>query len=275
MKVRTLALAAVAAVAILGVAGGAAASNSDSWTDPAGDSANAPDLTGIAISNDDAGKITLTVTYGNRPGGLNDQDQVQIWLDSDQNASTGDEFGSDYVVALDKRGPAVKHVTPSGLEDTPASTLSGSADGTTVSINRSELGNTSKFSFYVVGVTRADNSRDDAPDALDRVFLYSLTAPRPTQVVVSFNPKTPKAGARFLATVVLVKFEDGSSTVPLSLPITCKGTLNGKPIGATAKPLLCVWKLPKSAKGKRFSFTITVSNHGSKGTFGPWKFKVR
>jgi hypothetical protein len=79
---RVLAFAAVAAAGVLGVAGGVAGSNSTSYTDPAGDSANAPDLTGIAISNDDAGKITFAVSYGNRPGGLNDQDQVQIWIDS-------------------------------------------------------------------------------------------------------------------------------------------------------------------------------------------------
>ncbi len=275
MKVRTLAVAAVAALAILGVAGGAAASNSNFWTDPAGDSANAADLTNITVSSDDARKIAFTLTYGNRPAGLTDDDQVQIWLDADETASTGDQYGRDFVLVLDKRGALVKHSTPSALEDTPASTLSGTADGTTVSINRSELGNTSKFKFYVVSLTRADQSTDLAPDATDRVFVYSLTAPRPTRVVVTFVPKAPKAGARFMATVVLVRFEDGSSTVPLSLPITCRGTLNGKPIAATTKPLFCVWKLPKSAKGKRFSFTITVSNNGSKATFGPWKFKVR
>ena len=275
MGTRVLAMAAVAAAVVLGVAGGAAGSNSTSYDDPAGDSANAPDLTGIAISNDDPGKITFAVTYGNRPGGLNDQDQVQIWIDSDQNLSTGDEAGSDYVVALDKGGAAVKHVTPSGIEDTPDSTLSGSADGTTVSIDRSELGHTSKFYFYVLGITRTDNSRDDAPDAQDKVFVYSLTAPRPTQVLVAFNPKAPKAGARFQATVVLVTFDDGSRTIPLALPVTCKATLNGKPIRARVIPLACVWKLPKSAKGKRFAFTITVTNNGSKGTFGPWSYKVR
>jgi hypothetical protein len=120
-----------------------------------------------------------------------------------------------------------------------------------------------------------DNSRDDAPDAQDKVFVYALTAPRPTQVLVAFNPKAPKAGARFLATVVLVTFDDGSSTIPLSLPVTCRATLNGKPIRARVIPMACVWKLPKSAKGKRFAFTITVTSNGSKGTFGPWRYKVR
>lgn len=275
MKLPTLAAAAVAVLALLGVAGGAAAANAYTWSDPAGDSGNAADLTGIAVANDDAGKLVFTLTYGNRPAGLTDDDQVQLWLDADESTTTGDQYGYDYVLVLDKNGSGVKRVTSSGVEDTPDSTFSSSADGTTLSINRSELGNTSKFTFYAVALTRADQSKDEAPDAADRVFVYSLAAPRPTSVLVTFSPKTPKAGARFFATVVLVKYDDGSSSIPVGQAITCKGTLNAKPIRARAKALGCAWKLPKSAKGKRFSFRITVSNNGSTGTFGPWKFKVR
>jgi hypothetical protein len=47
------------------------------------------------------------------------------------------------------------------------------------------------------------------------------------------------------------------------------------PIRSVVTPSQCVWKLPKSAKGKRFVVTITVDYQGSKKTFGPWKFKVR
>lgn len=275
MKLPRLAAAAVTVLALLGVAGGAGASNANSWTDPSGDAGNAADLTGIVVANDDAGKLTFTLTYGNRPAGLTDDDQVQLWLDADESTATGDQYGYDYVLVLDKRGAVVKHATASGLEDTPASTLSGSADGTTISIDRTELGNTSKFQFYAVALTRADQSRDEAPDESDRVFVYSLAAPRPTSVLVTFSPKTPKAGATFFATVVLVKYDDGNSSIPVGQTITCKATLNARPIRATAKTLGCSWKLPKSAKGKRFSFRITVSNNGSTGTFGPWKFKVR
>jgi len=275
MKLSTLAAVAVAVLAVLAVAGGAAASNANSWTDPAGDAGNAADLTGIVAANDDAGKLTFTLTYGNRPAGLTDDDQVQLWVDADENTATGDQYGFDYVLVFDKRGVAVKHATTSGLEDTPDSTLSGSDDGTTLSINRSELGNTSKFDFYAVALTRADQSRDEAPDASDRVFVYSLTAPRPTNVFVTFSPKTPKAGTTFSVAVVLVKYDDGNSSIPVGQTITCKGMLNAKPIRSIARTLGCAWKLPKSAKGKRLSFRITVSNNGSTGTFGPWRFKVR
>ena len=184
MSFRMLAVVGGAAlVAILGVAGGASASNSESWSDPAGDSADAPDLSGITISNDDLGKVTFTVTYANRLGGLNDQDQVPD---------------------LDRLGH----------------------------------------------------------ERIDGKHVWTRLRGRPRQ-------ERPGRQARN------VKLEDGSSIIPLSLPIACAATLNGKAIRATAISMACVWKLPRSAKGKRLVVTITVDNHGSKKTFGPWKFRVR
>jgi hypothetical protein len=272
MGFRISAAAAIAALAILGVAHGAAASNSDSWSDPAGDSKTAADLTGIAAASGDDGKITFTLTYGNRPAGLTDDDQVQIWLDADESGSTGVN-GFDYILVLEKAGAFLKQATPGGPVDTPQTTVAGSTDGRTASVNRSEVGNPVKFDFFVRTLAKSDLSADEAPDASDRVFVFSLTAPRPTQILYAFSPKTPKAGKTFTAAVLLVKLDDG--TVAVFPSLTCKGTLNGKRLPATATPLSCVWKLPKSAKGKRLVISIDVSNHGSKGTFGPWKFKVR
>ncbi len=272
MSFRMLATAAVAGGAILGVAGGAAASNSDTWPDPAGDSKSAADLTGIAAASDDAGKITFTLTYANRPSGLTDDDQVQIWLDADDNASTGDN-GFDYVLVLEKPGAFLKQATPSGLVNAPDTTVSGSVDGRTASVNRREVANTAKFDFFVRTVAKSDLSGDEAPDANDRVFVFSLTAARPTQIARVFNPKTPKAGAAFTVTVPILRLDDGSTVLLPS--VTCKGTLNGHAIRSVVTPSQCVWKLPKSAKGKRLAVTITVDYQGAKKTFGPWKFKVR
>lgn len=273
MGFRISAAAAIATLAILGVAGGAAASNSSFWTDPPGDSKSAPDLTVVTAASDDAGKITFTLTYANRPAGLTDDDQVQIWLDADDSASTGDS-GFDYILVLEKAGAFLKQATPAGPVDTLETTVSGSADGRTAAVNRSEVGNTAKFDFFVRTVAKSDLSADEAPDASDRVFVFSLTAPLPTKITVVFSPKTPKAGASFLATVALVELEDGSRMLALQ-GVSCTSTLNGKPIRATVIPAACVWKLPKSAKGKRLVIRISVSNNGSKKTFGPWKFKVR
>ena len=273
MGFRISSAAAIATLAILGVAGGAAASNANFWTDPSGDSKNAADLTVVAAASDDAGKITFTLTYGNRPAGLTDDDQVQIWLDADDSAATGNG-GFDYILVLEKAGAFLKQATPGGPVDTPETTVSGSAEGRTASVNRSEVGNTAKFDFFVRALAKSDLSTDEAPDSADRTFVFRLTAPRPAKVSVVFAPKTPKAGASFLATVALVELEDGTRMLALQ-GVSCTSTLNGKPIRARVIPAACVWKLSKSGKGKRLVIRISVSNNGSKKTFGPWKFKVR
>jgi len=273
MKARLWCVAAIAATSILGLAAGATASNSFAWDDPAGDSANAADLTQIAVRNDDTGNITFALTFGNRPG-LGSDDAIEIWLDTDDNESTGNH-GFDYVIYMVSGNGLLKHATSTGLEDTLHSTFSASADGRTASVNRSELGSTSRFDFFVRSSTlsEADTSIDEAPDASNEVFVYSLTAAGPDKILVLFAPKTPKAGATFSAVVPLVQLDDGSTAIPEKLG--CKGTLNRKPLAGAATLARCVWKLPKSAKGKRLSITIVVTVNGAKATFGPWRFKVR
>lgn len=273
MRARLCWIAAIAATSILGLAGGATASNSFAWDDPAGDSANAADLTRIAVRNDDAGNITFELTYGNRSA-LGPDDHVDILLDTDDNESTGYQ-GFDYGIGIESGVAVLKHGTSTGFEDTLHSTFSASADGRTATVNRTELGGTTRFAFFIRTVTlsEADMSFDDAPDAANQVFVYSLTAPRPDKILVLFSPKTPKAGKTFTVVVPLVQMDDGSTAVPEKL--ACKATLNGKSLRGSVKTAACAWRLPKSAKGKRLAFTVTVTQGSATTTFGPWRFKVR
>ena len=62
------------------------------FTDPAGDAAEAPDVTGVTVSNDTGGNILFHVALTN----FTPESLVQVYLDTDKNASTGDD-GSDYL----------------------------------------------------------------------------------------------------------------------------------------------------------------------------------
>ena len=274
MRFRTWLVAATAIVAILSLAVGATASNSVSYDDPAGDSGAAADLTAIDVQNDDAGTITFRLTYANRPSGLMDDDQVEIWLDTDRNEATGYQ-GFDYAVGMIKGAALLARGSSSGFEEISASSFSGTPDGTSATVNRSDLGNTGQFEFWinVVTISQDEKSYDWAPDDSNRVFVYSLSAPRPTRILAALPKQPPKAGSTFSVAVPLVFLEDGSSTIPEQL--TCNGTLNGKRLNGRATTARCAWKLPRSAKGKRFVIRITVTQKGAKGTFGPWRFKVR
>jgi hypothetical protein len=275
MKGRIWLVSAIAATAILGLAGGASASNGSSWDDPSGDSGPVADLTKIVVTSDDSGTIKFELTYGNRTA-LGPDDRIQIYLDTDGNQSTGNQ-GYDYGIGLVSGDAVLKRGTASGFEETSHATFSASADGRTVTVNRSELGGTSRFLFFVRSdsLVASESAEDVAPDASDRVFVYWVVGPRPEKILAIFAPKFPKAGTAFSAVVPFVQLEDGGTVPPEKLG--CKATLNGKPLTgkASLRPVArCRWKLPRSTKGKTLSITITVTQNGATSAFA-WRFKVR
>ena len=94
---RLLLLAAavgLAAVGLAGSAGGATRANSAGFSDPVGDSGNAPDIATVNASNDDTGKLTFQITIANRPQ-LAPADLVLVLMDTDGNPSNG-AGGADY-----------------------------------------------------------------------------------------------------------------------------------------------------------------------------------
>lgn len=164
----------VVCVGALACAGVAFASNSGSFFDPGADSGSAPDVTGIAISNDDAGIITIKVSLANRPT-LTADDDIGVGIDSDQNPDTGSVFyGAEYELDLDRGTPEVFQARPDGYYTpalSPASFQASFSGGVvTFSFKASELGVSSGFSMYVLGFDR--RWVDTAPDI--RTVNYQL-----------------------------------------------------------------------------------------------------
>ena len=79
-----------------------ATANSQTFNDSVGEDPNAPDITSIAVSNDDAGLITFQVNISNRPA-LTPDMLLLMFLDTDNNAATGDpdSLGADYAIDLE------------------------------------------------------------------------------------------------------------------------------------------------------------------------------
>jgi hypothetical protein len=170
---RVLVLACVGVFACVGVA---LAANSGSFFDPASDAQNAPDVTGVAVSNDDAGVVTVKVTLGNRQT-LAVDDEVALGIDADQNPDTGTLFyGAEYEFDLDGSVPSVWQARPDGFYTqavAPSSFhASFSAGVVTFSFKASEVGVSSGFSLYALGADR--NWVDTAPDI--RTVNYQLVS---------------------------------------------------------------------------------------------------
>jgi hypothetical protein len=170
---RALAVACIGAGTFVGVA---VAANSGAFFDPAADAQTAPDVTGVSVSNDDSGVVTVRVTLGNRQT-LASEDEVAVGIDADQNPDTGSVFyGGEYEVDLDGNLPSVWKAGPDGFyNDTPApASFQASFSGgvATFTFKASDLGVSSGFNLYALGVDRT--WIDPAPDI--RTVNYQLVS---------------------------------------------------------------------------------------------------
>jgi hypothetical protein len=204
-----------------------------------------------------------------------------LYIDSDANPLIGDitENGSDYFFYVDNTSYFFGHWDGSNWLDTPdlsVQVLSGPTQ-ILISVNRSELGNTSMFNFFVGTVNAADRAFDAAPD--QGAFNYSFDANGPQ--ILSMNVKKtpaagPKAGKRFVVAPTGLKLPpDGQLTPPAILPesYSCTAKLGAKRLAGSGTGR-CTIAIPKNARGKRLSVRLTVSYQGAKKVV-PLTFKVK
>jgi hypothetical protein len=245
-------------------------------TDPTGDGNGAPDITGVTVANDLSGTILFVVEVANRTGFVA-RDEVLIYVDSDRSAATGapDRGGGvDYRLRIDATSSDFERWNGTGFEPTARSTFRVTfVNGYVASVNRSELGGTNSFAFFVrTRMQEAPSNFFDVAPA-DSYFPYTLTPPHIEAIRPSFSPATPRAGSTFRVNSVQLVFETAESAAAAAF--TCRATLSGKRIRGTGRGS-CTFKLPKTARGKRFVLTMTATATGGKAeTFRPYAFRVR
>ncbi len=246
----------------------AGAAGSKTFTDATGDAGGAPDFQRFVVSNTNTGLIRLEIAYANRTA-LQADDGLFIAIDSDRNRTTGDPDGADYLILLDgsTQGAGLGKWDGTTYDfDVPQTTFK--ADGRALEVNRSELGNTTRFDF-VAGSFGGD-TEDFAPDAVDQVYSYELDfTPELRSLVATFTPKQPTAGKVFAVAGVRVQTD---TAVVRPDRRTCTSKLAGR----TLRPIgRCRWRLPKNAKRKQLVITIRITYKGVSATAQPYRFRVR
>jgi hypothetical protein len=249
-------------------AGAAFAANSGSFGDVSGDSGTAPDVTGVAISNDDAGLVTVKVTLANR-NAIAPTDGVGVGIDADQNPDTGTVFyGTEYELDLEGGVPRFYRAAANGFYEeapVPASfSASFSGNVVTVSFKPSELGATTGFNVYAIGF---DNSTlDSAPDI--RMVNYQLVQGTPAPQL-SPDHRAPldealKATGTHGKIASLFYFASDGRGETSDAIVIYKGKKVQKRINYRLTdtnpflPYVARWKVPKKTKGKlRFCVTST------------------
>jgi hypothetical protein len=275
-----LAVALATATAALAAVGAAQATGS--YGDVTGDGKGAPDIAKVTVTSDAAGQILFTIGVDNLPLGADVT--TLLFLNTDMNADTGrpSTEGADYVFGVDDDGYGFARWTGADWDfGTPYSTVRVrvTSGGVTISVNRSELGNTNEFNFWtrtIAGEFSA-NQIDDAPD--EGVWNYSLAAngPNIVELLVQAAPAAgPKAGATFSLTPVGLKLPTAGapgSLLPAPESYSCKAMLKGRPIVGSGTGG-CSWTLPKKARGKALAVVVTVSYQGATKSV-PFSYRVR
>jgi hypothetical protein len=273
----------IAALALVPAAAlGSALSNTKTYKDSIGEDAQAPDVSSVVISNDDARLIKFRINIRNRPSLTSDM-TILAFVDADRKESTGDPdtLGADYAIELDPGSVTLFKWTGSDYTfASDQSTLKYSYDskGATIRVNASDLGDTKAFRFAVVavsGITTDANGesdfsnahRDYVPDAGDGFASFKIVAKLSLKATAfSVSPTPAKVGKRLSVSLAA---EESDTNAPVGRgTVTCVGKVGGKAVRAAHSlaygVATCNWLLPRSAKGKRFHGTLTLTVQGTK-----------
>lgn len=262
--------AAVAALALVLVP---AASSTGLYTDASGDSGTAPDISGVTVAGDKASGQLLFRINGTNLASSPDLPTI-LFIDSDANPVTGDisSLGADYVFGVDDTSYGFWRWDGSNWFPTSYGTVrvTGNSRGIMISVNRSELGNASKFNFSAESLDVTSRASDAAPD--DGMFNYAFEADGPE--IVSVDLQTiptagPKAGKRFVVTPTALRLPpDGrmSPTPPKPESYTCRATIKGQPLAGSGTGT-CTFRIPKKARGKQLKVVLTVTYQGVTKSF--------
>lgn len=262
--------------------------SSGNYTDASGDQlGEVGDLTAVTVAGDKAsGQLLFRISGSNLAS--SDTNRLFLDIDADANPLTGSlaDDGAEYEFYVG--GNSYAFGRWDGSQWVRASNLtvlvSGNTSQITISVNRSELGNTADFNFVAttfsmtpLGGNAVQIGLDLAPD--DGAFNYSFDAngPQINSVDVKSTPSAgPKAGKQFVIVPTGLKLPpDGRTTPAAVLPesYSCSAKLGAKRLAGRGTGG-CTMTVPKKARGKRLTVLLTVNYQGATKVV-PLTFKVR
>jgi hypothetical protein len=263
-------LAALVAALALMLVPSASSQGGPPYGDPSGDSSSAADVTGVTVLSDKAsGQIVFRVSGSN----LSTSPSLLTFLaiDSDANPATGDPGwdGADYGFVVDDSSYGFVHWNGSDWVETTYATVrvSGGGSSLMISVNRSELSNTSEFNFTVRSLNTDTKATDDAPDI--GMYNYSLDAGGPDiqGVMLTTTPGSgPRAGKPFVVTPTGLKLPPTGgiiSVLPQPESYSCKATLKGRAVPASGTGGCTLRIAKKKTRGKPLTVVVTVSYEGA------------
>ncbi len=297
---RHVALTFLAALIVVASATGSvngSALNRTTFDDALGEDPAAPDIATVRVSNDDEGTLTFRVALPNRPT-ITQETRFNVYIDADDNVKTGlgsilgDKLaGMDYRLLYDLRLHGDPELWLLSCRDSVCGWNGtkvplGYAGGPTFEIDRSELGDTRRFRFFLSvadgyvwdAVTRSydftNAHGDSAPDAPARAWAYNVKL-GPSRLLVqrfSTTPAEPVAGKTFVAKLKVTRDDSGAFVTTGN--VACSATVSRARLpvrrsGFARGSAFCEWRVPEGSSGKslRGSIGVTLSGKTAKKAF--------
>ena len=222
----------------------------------------------MVVSNDDAGTIRFRINVANQRHLARDS-TVELFIDSDRNPATGDplSLGAEYRLAIDGGTQTFDFGSWDGTRFDSAAPSTTAAvwywSGVSFTMNRTELGGTSGFSFWIraAGSGRAP---DAAPDRGTWTYEVGTGGVNPRDIdsfAYRVRPAVPRAGFVFQLRIDRVRLVEGAGEATPDR-WSCSAILAGRTIRGSGHGR-CDFRLPRAARGKRLVVTMTVAYMGS------------
>jgi hypothetical protein len=217
----------------------AGAGNTTTYTDPAGDVTDVPDIVSLKATSIDPSTVTVRVGFAGRAqfgSGVG----FSLLLDADDSRATGHSGdGVDYWFVLSRPDGSFRSERWDGTFFSPyGSTATGVVSGSAVTIRFDVKELTLAGPVFRLSASTYDDAHQDlAPEGLD--YFRFETRLRPVAPPVRFSPARPVAGKRFGVV------RPGSAS--------CRATIKGKALRPVRR---CAWLVPKRAAGKRLAVVV-------------------
>jgi hypothetical protein len=260
------------ALAFVLVAAGGVGAGGAEFSDPAGDSGAAADVTDVGVVNTARNDVIVEIKLPNRPTLEGTASHVYIDFDTDRNRATGSE-GAEYLFVVDAAENSFDFAKWNGTdwESAPSDGIQVEYQTGVLVIlfNVSHVGGSKHFDFWISTFEGDDieGDHDFAPDG-DAVYTFELTPPKIVAASARYSSLAPKAGKKFSVKEILAELDDTSSAKPA---FTCRATLAGKALRSVGK---CAWAVPRTAKGKKLVVYVTATNAGGSFTLAARSFTV-
>jgi hypothetical protein len=251
--------------------------------DTSPDTAGAPDITSIVVSDNTQGLITIQINFA--PGTEQmTQDSFGVYIDADENPTSGDQTaaGTDFLLQWDGTPGAglglFKWDGSSSYQFVKTSSLQGSFSGDSqyFVIAASDLGIRDGFNFNVaaaVGSEPGSSSQADFVPENGTNFHYSMQSKASITLKVSDWEDLIAHAGKAYATAIVVTRSDTGAPLAGGATITCTLTVGGRSVpggsprftsigwykGGPKRAAVCSWRLPPGSAGAMLAAKESVT----------------